>query len=507
MTIHERLDDMTQQHGPAPAAALRRLALCRGGFTGEAARAILELDDVQKLEAILTVLQEWGMIERADARYRLAPQVRAALDPDDSARQAHYTYYERLARRCRDQQDYAALQPEFDNLAAAFEGALVASDGEMAYWLYNAASDFLIVQGRHDLNIEWLRRAGEVLTPEAGDYLWGAVQNSLGVAYQNIPGGDRRANLRRAIQAYQEALAFHNFENTPQAFAVAQSNLGSAYADLAHLEERAENLRRAVDAYHASLAFRTPEDDPLAYAATQHNLGNASRELAGIENRVENLERALVAYWAALKYYTPESAPLDHAATQNNLGNVYRDLAGVKPRKELAYLQQAIDAYQAALRFRTPDAFPQAYATTQNNLGTAYRALSELQDRRENLALAIQAYHEALRFHTPDSAPLSYAAAQNNLGMAYHSLAKVEDRVDNLKRAMQAYAEALQHYTPDDSPIEYAKTRANLGLAYEDIGDVEAAVECWVAAQRYFQQMGAADQAELMQQWIDGAQR
>ncbi|NDJ75477.1 MAG: tetratricopeptide repeat protein [Chloroflexi bacterium] len=505
MDIPSRLDDITREHGPDPVTALRKLLVCQGGFTSDAANAILE----RAADDILALLRTAGLLVlTADAtprRYDLAPGVRESVNPDLDAHPAHFAYFEAMARAGCASGDYNQLEANILNLEVAFEWALESGNPESAYWLYNGCSEFLLRRADHARNLDWLRRVGEALVDQADDYLWGAVQNSLGVAYQNMPEGSHHANLGRAITAYQETLKFHTPDSEPTAYAVTQHNLGTAYADLARYEDRAANLRRAIDAYHAALQFRTPGTGPLPYAATQTSLGTAHRELAMVEDRATNLHRALAAYGQALAHYTPETAPLDYAAAQNNLGNVYRDLAGVEADQAADHLERAIDAYRAALTFRTPEATPLAYAATQNNLGTAYAALAKQGNEVAYLRQAVEAYEQSLRFYTPKTAPLDYAATQNNLGTVFQAVAKLGDRAANLQRAVAAYQQALNHYTPTSAPLDYAKTQANLGLAYEDAGDAATAISCWREAERSFRETGAAEQAAMVAGWISAA--
>jgi tetratricopeptide (TPR) repeat protein len=504
--INRRLQEMTDEEGPGPAAALRRLAVCRGGFTDEAATAILGWDAGDPaLESVLATLRAWQFVTLQSAgngqraRYAIDPIIAAAAGTDEDARHAHYAYYEAVARQHRDSGDYTGLDLELGNLEAAFEWAL-AHDVAAAYWLYNACGDFLVRRGYHERNTDWIQRVAAVVDQSSDPYLWGAVQNSLGVACQNTPSGDRRDNLRRAITAYRETLKYHLPEVSPQAYAVTQHNLGTAYADLAQLEDRTENLWRAVAAYQEALRYRTQDRAPLAYAATQSVLGLAYRNLAGIEDRADNLRRAVAALQAALAYYTPDLSPLDYAATQNNLGNAYRDLAGVEDHTD--NLRRAVTAYQEALRYRTADSAPLAYAATQNNLGTVYRALAEEDDPAQNLQRAITAFENALRYYTPQHNPLDYAATRSNLGSTHRALAQIEDKAAHMDHALAAFEDALRYCTPDRAPLDYATTQANLGLAHQDLGDTAAATACWHEAERYFRQMGVLDRAEMMLDWI-----
>jgi len=322
------------------------------------------------------------------------------------------------------------------------------------------------------------------LQPDENPLLYAAIQANLGLAYYELPTGDRGAHLQRAIACYREALRFQTPETAPLDYAMTQNNLGTAYYELP-TGDRAANLERAIACYQETLRFWTPESAPLDYAMTQYNLGNAYSDLAS-DNYPVSLERAIACYREALRFWTPETAPLDYASTQHNLGNAYSDLP-IGDRT--ANLVQAITCYQEALRFRTPEAEPLDYASSQHNLGFAYYELSA-GDRAANLTQAITCYREALRFWTPETAPFDYALTQHNLGNAYKEL-PTGDRSIHLERAIACYREALRFWTPEAAPLDYARTEHNLGTAYYEqlAGDraanLERAIACYQQALRF----------------------
>ncbi|MCL4250146.1 MAG: TIR domain-containing protein [Anaerolineae bacterium] len=572
--IGRTLREMSAAEGDAPAWALRRLNVTQGGFTWEAARALCVVGDEGEddpavratrrvaptstpirddaaLAAALESLQRWQFVSMdAQGRYTVDPMATEVGGEDESAQRPHYDFYKAMAREHDRKQDYLGLDVESANLEAAFEWAM-REGAEAALWLANAVSSFLANRGRYLQRLEWIERALTSLQVGGNEALIANAQNSLGVAYQEHPLGDRRENLRRAVAAFEQALLYRTPEAAPLAYAMTQNNLGTAYQNLAAVEDRAGNLRRAVVAYEQALRFYTPEAAPLDYAMTQNNLGAAFRDLAALEDRAGNLRRAVKAYELALLYRTPEAAPLAYAMTQNNLGNAYRNLAAVEDRA--GNLRRAVAAFEQALRFRTPEAAPLAYATTQNNLGTAYSNLAALEDRAGNLRRAVTAYEQALRFRTPEAAPLDYAMTQNNLGNAYVDLAAVEDRAGNLRRAVKAYELALLYRTPEAAPLDYSLTQENVGLVLVDLaeienreenldlaikayrealrfltpeqapynhakaqrhlgmalelrGDMPAAVACWREAERYYRIMGYIEDADKMLRGIADAE-
>ncbi|MBZ0297465.1 MAG: TIR domain-containing protein [Anaerolineae bacterium] len=409
-SVQDALDEMilktyTQMcatlEGAMAARALRRMAVCRGGFTYNAAAAIClapvpapshiqektyalvddapALRDEDDLDEALEMLQTWRFViyDPARQRHYVDPLVTEVIGTDESARRTHYEYYKRHAQTYHERQDYAGLDEESANLEVAFEWALANGDGRSALRFANTCGNFLANRGRFAQNLDWSERVAEKLRHHPNKSLWANAQNSLGVDYQNLPTGDRRDNLKRAIDCYQAALEYRTATRTPLDFALTQNNLGTAYADLAGMEEeyRAEHLKRAIDCYLAALIYRTADRTPSDYAMTQNNLGNAYADLSTIEERADNLKRAIDCYTAALIYRTPTDTPLDYAMTQTNLGTAYTDLGNIENHTE--NLQRAIWCYKAALVYCTPDAAPLEYAMTQHNMGIAYADLDE----------------------------------------------------------------------------------------------------------------------------------
>jgi tetratricopeptide (TPR) repeat protein len=329
---------------------------------------------------------------------------------------------------------------------------------------------------------EALRKAiaayGEALrfqTPDVAPLDYARTQNNLGVAYRRLSEHeDPVENLRRAIEAFEEALRFCTPDVAPLDYARTQHNLGGAYWRLSEWrlsehEDPVGNLRRAIEAFEEALRFRTPDVVPLAYARTQHNLGLVYWHLSEHEDPVGNLRRAIEAFEEALRFRTPGVAPLDYAKTQHNLGLAYWRLS--EHEDPVGNLRKAIAAYGEALRFQTPDVAPLDYARTQNNLGVAYRCLSEHEDPAGNLRRAIQAFEEALRFRTPERTPLFYARTQYEMGLAYRQRAELQtdraQRCMDLQAAVRAFREALRFRTPEAAPRWHEETRKALEEAEE----------------------------------------
>ncbi len=266
----------TLPNGAQAVADLKRLLVCRGGFTLEAAEALLG----ESALASLSLLRRWSLLKLEGERYTPDVLVEAALPADESVRPAHYDFYLALAQAHNECQDYAGLDIDSANLSAAYDWAMASGEYEKALTLLNATYDFLGNRGRVR---EFAAQAGRVsaaLTEHPDRRVWANAQNTLGLAYCALAAlEDPAGNLKRAVECYQRALAYRTPDAAPLDYAMTQNNLGNAYSDLAALEDRAGNLKRAVECYQRALEHYTPDAAPLDYAATQYNLGLAHKAL------------------------------------------------------------------------------------------------------------------------------------------------------------------------------------------------------------------------------------
>ncbi len=275
---------------------------------------------------------------------------------------------------------------------------------------------------------EWEETAWETLRERGDAEAFVEIGNTWSRVYSRAYQGNPRKALRRAIDAYMEALRIWTPNVAPRNYAMVQNNLGVTYRRLADYENPRRNLRQAIAAFEQALRFRTAEDAPLDYAETQNELGIAYRNLAEHEDPVGNLGKAFKAYGEALRFYTPEVAPLDYAKVQHNIGVAYRSLAEylTSYEDELGNLERALQAFEEALRFRTPETAPFRYAETQHEIGLAYRRRAELQKdptrRCVDLGAAVRAFREALRFRTPQNTPRWHAQTRQALREAEDAL-------------------------------------------------------------------------------------
>ena len=168
--VDEALNEMIRKtaeqmeaHDPGATLTLRRLAVCRGGFTWEAAQAISGLDN-DPLIARMKTLIDYRFVRLKDDRYSIDDLVRLAVGEDEDARRTHFDYYKALAHAIGGDQTkhdrYQRLAIESENLDAAFALALVVNSRE-AVWLANDCFLFLTNRGRFSDLMTWFTALGQ----------------------------------------------------------------------------------------------------------------------------------------------------------------------------------------------------------------------------------------------------------------------------------------------------------------------------------------------------------
>lgn len=301
----------------------------------------------------------------------------------------------------------------------------------------------------------------------------------LGAAWMRYPGGDRDADLRRAIEHLESAISNIDQSGEPQWWAEAHIELGMAWLGLPS-GKQLENVQRAITCFERAMLVWTRESDPERWAIAQNHLGHAWERLPAGERGV-NLERAIACYSAAAEERTPDRDPVGWAMIQNNLGNAWVQVPSGDRR---ANILRAVECHQQALEIWSSHNRRNEWAATQNNLGIALSMLpADGEERERNLRLAISAYKSALEVRSRAAHPLEWASTQNNLGSTYLLLPPSADGT-NLKEAIACFQRALEVRTRETLPIDWAKTQANLGNAWmkmpgDRVSNLQHAVECY----------------------------
>ena len=145
-----------------------------------------------------------------------------------------------------------------------------------------------------------------------------------------------------------------------------QTNVGTAYWNLAQHNASEKLLRPAINAYQNALKYYSQETHPVACAATQNNLGIAYWHLAErLQNpkiRVKVLKRACTSYEVALtlaQQFSPTQLSFDPKATHNNLGLAHYQLGtdqqlDIESAERQTHLETALHHHLVAGQFLQP---------------------------------------------------------------------------------------------------------------------------------------------------------
>jgi tetratricopeptide (TPR) repeat protein len=281
-------------------------------------------------------------------------------DKAETVRQHHAEHFLNVLGRADDQirgkEQMAGIYrttADLENIRAGMDTAVRNVDHPTVVTYSQAFHTYFLIKG---LFAEMLRRGHQGLTSAEvleDDELIAGCRNNLGIAYRNLPTGDRGKNLKNAIESYEGALRVYTEDGFPVDWAMTRNNLGAAYWNLP-TGDRGENFRNAIECFEATLRVYTEDGFPGDWAMTLNNLGTAYADLpAG--DRGENVKKAIEYFEAALRVHTEDGFPVDWAGTRNNLGVAYANLpAGDRGEN----LKKAIESYEAALRVYTEDEFP-----------------------------------------------------------------------------------------------------------------------------------------------------
>jgi len=142
--------------------------------------------------------------------------------------------------------------------------------------------------------------------------------------------GDRAGSneaLLASIELSGPALLAVERERVPLAWAMTQTNLGTALLRLGERERGTARLEEAVADYRAALEERTRERVPLDWAMTQNNLGIALWALGARESWTARLEEAISCWDACLQVATSAWLPERVEAVRCNRNDALAEIA------------------------------------------------------------------------------------------------------------------------------------------------------------------------------------
>ncbi|HEV7669844.1 MAG TPA: tetratricopeptide repeat protein [Thermoanaerobaculia bacterium] len=441
---------------PAPLQAhFRALSVFPADFAAPAAAFVWRLEAKQReADRDLAELVDRGLLDRRAGRYRLNDRIRtfatARQTKDERVCTAvfHATYYlkmlfqaKRLYRQGGDhiREGLALFDQERANILAG--QAFAAAHAETSLNGARAAGGFAVA-GLDILaqrlspreRIVWLkpgiRGAKKLKDRRLEDLLLGELAGAYG------DSGD----TRRAIELYDQRLAFARETGNRSAERVALAYLGLAYYDLGE-------DRRAIEFYQRGLALAREAGDRLEEADALGNMGISYKHLGDFRRAIELEQQDL-----AIRREVGDPAGEELALA--SLGNAYTGLKDT---------QHAIDFYEQELVLAKKIPDRSGEATALHNLGLSYLGLGDIRRAaglfEQDLAIAHELGDRRVEYETLGSLGKGYF----KLGEPLRASEYLEQQIAKAREIGDRNREAGASW--------------NLGLAYEQLGGLRRAID------------------------------
>jgi tetratricopeptide (TPR) repeat protein len=317
---------MTEREGWETVVALRRLNVCRGGFTLEAAQAMVEGGE-NAVKTHLRVLQRWQFVKMRvngdRTRYEIDPLVIEAVGEDETAYLPHFDYYQREHGdygKSHNEDRFPLLTDELDNIRRALAWGFVYEPRRACDFVW-ALEYFLqfwlsLEQRRELLNAAYAAAV-------ADDYVRGQSNTLFVLGIVSL----REGELEAAQGYYERALAgYESIGSLP-----GQDNTLFA---LGNVSRQARELEAARGYYKRALAGYETNESRVGQA----NILLVSGDISLLEGE---LEAARGYYERALAEYEANGTRVGQANTLVSLGKLMQ--AEQNWTEALSYFERSID--------------------------------------------------------------------------------------------------------------------------------------------------------------------
>ncbi len=275
----------------------RRLSVCAGGFSLDAAAAVADVDDMDALEGVesllaKSLLRRLGALER-EPRFRMletireyASEVLVGAGELEETQRRHACFYLSLAEEARghfraaDQIEWLGLvERELDNMRTALGWAHEQPDPEIQLRLTGALGAFWAFRGHANEGRRWVESALGRSTGQAT--LLRA--NLLRAA----------ANLARARGAYDQAKALLEECLALQRKGGDEGGLAAALKDLGNIHSDEGDIASARSLWESSLSYWRKLEKPVGIHMTLNNLGYLAQVEGRLDESIDRFQEAL----------------------------------------------------------------------------------------------------------------------------------------------------------------------------------------------------------------------
>jgi predicted ATPase/class 3 adenylate cyclase/Tfp pilus assembly protein PilF len=279
-------------------ALFRRLSVCAGGFTLAAAATVADIDDMEALEGVESLLDK-SLLRRAGAgdgepRFRMLGTIReyaaealVAAGESEDTRRRHALFYLALAEEARshfrssDQIEWArVVDLELDNTRAALQWAHEQADPEVELRLTGALAMLWAFRGHVSEGRRWVESALGRSTGEP-TLLRAVVLRGA-------------ATLARARGSYEQAKALLEECLALQRKLGDEGGIAVVLKDLANIHSDEGDIASARSLYESSLSYWYKLAQPVGIHMTLNNLGYLAQVEGHVDEAIERFQEALV---------------------------------------------------------------------------------------------------------------------------------------------------------------------------------------------------------------------
>jgi CHAT domain-containing protein len=287
------------------------------------------------------------------------------------------------------------------------------------------------------------------------------TQNNLGIAYRQLPVGDRAANLQKAIACFEQALRVYTPEDAPFDYAGTQNNLGIAYRQLP-VGDRAENLRRAIACFEAALTVFTPEAYP-------DECRKAARGLGDLYFGERQWSQGKASYTMAIKstdaLFKVAATEVSRQAELAEAGNLFSDSAFCLA--QLGQFNEAVEQLEAGKARGLAEALTRDRASLDGVRPEDQAAFEVVRSRIKSLQ--VEARSIGLKAGSDHTTSQSFTEISDDLRAARHELDVVIDRIHTYQPEFMAPGfnfEAIAASVMPGCPLVYLIATSQGSLAF-----------------------------------------
>ena len=430
---------------PDEREALCQLSVFEGGFTLDAAEAVLRVSGWAPDLVRGLVDQCLVQRDRSADRYHMLVSVTEyaaergrELGGRAEAERRHGLHFARLGQpatiRALDMTEDDALRRcfrlEIDNVATACRRAISHGDGEIATATLIAAAEIIELTGPFSLGISLaaaLREAPGV-TPRHR-----LVASNLQWTFYRLSGsGELPVEDLEGVVEAARALGDRREE------AVALWNLAQIYSAMGHDEPCASALDGAL------VCARSTDDRRL--------MGRILNTLGVRRWQRAQYAEALDAYREALQAHREAGSRRNEGMTLSNMGIVHQD----QGRND-----EASDCFQEALAMHERIGNRRSFGITLGNIGVLRREQGRFPEARAALIRALSVHREV--------------GNQPFVTRALRTLGDLSITLGHYDDAMARYQEAMEQHRAAEDRVAEAATRCNLGELLLDLGRLDEA--------------------------------